>query len=94
MSINKTKEELINFENKVAAAFNQAQIKAPIHLHGNNHDGTLDSNLPITLEITFVNKKYLKDIDGEKYNYDFPIENLDFPNNKLKPDIAFSFKKY
>ena len=82
-------EEL--FEKKIKNLKTKFEI---IHLHGNNHDGTLDSNLPITLEITFVNKKYLKGIDGEKYNYDFPIENLDFPNNKLKPDIAFSFKKY
>ena len=31
-------KELIDFELKVASAFNAARIKAPIHLHGNNED--------------------------------------------------------
>ncbi len=42
MPIHKTKEELINFESKVATAFNQAQIKAPIHLHGNNENKLIE----------------------------------------------------
>ena len=29
-------KELRDFENKVAKSFNEAKIKAPIHLHGNN----------------------------------------------------------
>ena len=29
-------QELINFEKSIADAFNNAQIRAPIHLHGNN----------------------------------------------------------
>ena len=39
----KTKEELINFEKKVASSFNQAEIKAPIHLHGNNENQLIES---------------------------------------------------
>ena len=31
-------KELVDFELKVASAFNAAKIKAPIHLHGNNED--------------------------------------------------------
>ena len=42
MPIHKTKEELINFESKVATAFNQAHIKAPIHLHGNNENKLIE----------------------------------------------------
>ena len=34
----KNKEELIEFEKKVAETFNAAKIKAPIHLHGNNEE--------------------------------------------------------
>ena len=30
------KKSLIDFERKVADTFNDAKIKAPIHLHGNN----------------------------------------------------------
>ena len=33
-----TKKDLIDFERKVADAFNQAKIRAPIHLHGNNEE--------------------------------------------------------
>ena len=42
MIVYKTKEELINFESKVASAFNQAKIKAPIHLHGNNENQLIE----------------------------------------------------
>lgn len=31
-------KDLKDFENKVAKAFNEAKINAPIHLHGNNED--------------------------------------------------------
>ncbi len=30
--------ELIDFEKKVASAFNQSKIRAPVHLHGNNEE--------------------------------------------------------
>ena len=32
-----------------------------IHIHGNNHFSKLESGLPIILEITFLNKKYMKE---------------------------------
>ena len=32
------KEELIDFEKKVANTFNEAKIRAPIHLHGGNEE--------------------------------------------------------
>ena len=32
----KTEIELVEFENRVAAAFNNGQIRAPIHLYSNN----------------------------------------------------------
>ncbi len=38
----KSKEELIEFEQKVASAFNSARIKAPIHLHGNNEESLIE----------------------------------------------------
>ena len=36
MITNLTKSDLISFEERVAKAFNQAQIKAPVHLYSNN----------------------------------------------------------
>ena len=40
--MNLTKKDLIDFERKVADAFNQAKIKAPIHLHGNNEEDLIE----------------------------------------------------
>ena len=40
--------------------------------------------------ITFNNKKYAP--DKIEYNYEFPIKNLDFPNDPLKEDIKISFE--
>lgn len=37
-----TKEELIAFEDEIAACFNKAMIKAPIHLYNGNEDQVLD----------------------------------------------------
>ena len=61
-----------------------------VHIHGNNHCEKLPSGLPITLEMTLINKKYHIEID--KYITDFPVKNLDFPNNPTKNDLTFSFK--
>ena len=36
-----TKEELIAFEDEIANCFNQALIKAPIHLYNGNEDNIL-----------------------------------------------------
>ena len=62
-----------------------------IHIHGNNHYPTLDSGLPIILEITFLNKKYIREKKVEYINK-FPIEGLDYPCNPYKEDLTFSFE--
>ena len=33
-----TKEELVNFESEIAALFNSAKIRAPIHLYSGNEE--------------------------------------------------------
>lgn len=38
----KSKEQLIEFEQKVASTFNSAKIKAPVHLHGNNEEKLIE----------------------------------------------------
>mgnify|MGYP001269606679 CR=1 FL=1 len=62
-----------------------------IHIHGNNHYPKLNSGLPIILEITFLNKKY---IGGQKVEYinKFPVKGLDYPCNPYKEDLTFSFE--
>ena len=62
-----------------------------IHIHGNNHYPKLDSGLPIILEITFLNKKYINEKKVEYINK-FPIKGLDYPCNPYKEDLIFSFE--
>ena len=42
MITNLTKEDLINFENKIANLFNEGKIRAPIHLQSNCFDQLID----------------------------------------------------
>jgi len=61
-----------------------------IHIHANNHFQTLKNGLPIILEITLINKKFSP--DKIEYVDNFPIKDLDFPNNPFLKDIEFSFR--
>lgn len=60
-----------------------------VHLHGNNHEKVLKNGLPNVLEISFVNKS--NNLDYVNFPKNFPIDNLDFPNNPFKPDININF---
>ena len=62
-----------------------------IHIHGNNHDSKLKNGLPITLEFTFLNKNLILNQKVE-YIDDFPIKDLDYPNNPNQEDLNFSFR--
>jgi len=42
MITNLTKNDLINFEKKVANTFNKARIKAPVHLYSNNEEQMIE----------------------------------------------------
>mgnify|MGYP001162260822 FL=1 len=61
-----------------------------VHLHGNNHCSQTLEGLPIALEMTLINKRY----QSEKIDYikKFPRDNLDYPNNPYKEDLAFYFE--
>jgi len=60
------------------------------HIHGNNNDGMAEDRLPETLEITFLNKKYLPS-ERRALRAIFPIIGLDYPNNPSKPDYRLIF---
>ena len=61
-----------------------------IHIHGNNHCEKNLYGLPIALEITMNNIKYRpKKID---FKNNFPIDQLDYPNNPYKEDLNLNFK--
>ena len=38
------KQKLIDFETDIATCFNNAQIKAPIHLYSNNEEQLIENN--------------------------------------------------
>ena len=42
MITNLTKDDLINFEKRVADTFNKARIKAPVHLYSNNEEQMIE----------------------------------------------------
>ena len=60
-----------------------------VHLHGNNHEKVMKDGLPDVLEITFVNKN--NNLNYVNFPKNFPIDDLDFPNNPFKPDIDIKF---
>ena len=61
-----------------------------IHIHGNNYSKCGENGIPNTLEITFLNSKmFFKNQKKTKDN--FPIYNLDFPNDPTKKDIQINF---
>jgi hypothetical protein len=63
------------------------------HVHANNYGGLIqDTVLPEVLEITFINKK-LFEIEGyPTYSARrYPLQGLDFPNNKILDDITLLF---
>ena len=60
------------------------------HIHGNNYLPTI-KNIPQALEISFTNKKFIKNKLKNYRNY--PIQKLDYPNNIMKRDIKLIFKK-
>jgi len=65
-----------------------------IHIHGNNHFNFLEdgSNIPIILEITFANNKYLTlDKESNSLPLFYPIKNLDQPCTPIKEDLYFHF---
>lgn len=64
-----------------------------IHIHGNNYSKCGTNGIPNTLELTFLNlKMFFKNNKQTKIN--FPIKNLDFPNDPTKKDIEIKFQNF
>jgi hypothetical protein len=64
------------------------------HVHGNNWGGEFiyeGCTLPKVPEFTFVNKKYVSKCQPDTQNY--PIAELDFPNNPHLPECNLDFLK-
>jgi hypothetical protein len=61
-----------------------------VHIHGNNYDALAGDGLPEVLELSFVNKTQKQ--QNSRKRIEFPIPNLDYPNNPNKDDYKFSFR--
>ena len=62
-----------------------------VHLHANNYNHYNDDGFPINVEITLCKIKYITDSKIRSFN--FPIKNLDYPNNSELPDLEINFQK-
>lgn len=60
------------------------------HLHCNNFDSVGLNGFPKTVELTFVNNNIQH--DNEK-RLALPLNNLDYPNAKNRPDFSICFVK-
>ena len=61
-----------------------------VHIHGNNSSSLLNSiNFPNVAEITFINKRFIKEYKSGNKN--FPIELKDYPNMLSEKDLFFNF---
>ena len=56
-----------------------------VHIHGNNCLGISEDGLPEVLEITFASAS------SDRGSFEFPLPDLDFPNDRETPDLQFSF---
>ena len=61
-----------------------------IHIHGNNYTSFCKDGLPITLEMTFRNKK-LYPLSKKNLVKKFPVKELDYSNLKTQNDLNFYY---
>jgi hypothetical protein len=62
------------------------------HIHGNNLGSRIpDTDVPLTLEITFLKKSLISDESPVRQDRAYPIPQLDYPNDPLKEDYALVF---
>ena len=76
---------------KILNFINTNKNMSIIHIHGNNFGHPDENGDPIYLEITFLNESLagpnLNDINERNY----PIKDLDFPNDTKREDIILKF---
>ena len=84
MEFHDTRIRRSEFENLVRGI---ASVVPIVHIHGNNCVVVAPDGLPEVVEITFAR-------DCEKSfseNLSFPLQGLDYPNDRSLPDLSFSF---
>lgn len=62
-----------------------------VHIHANNYGGVDPFGVPMVIEVTFLNKKYVE-VDSDDVNErTYPVQGLDYPNDPDSPDISINF---
>lgn len=62
-----------------------------VHIHGNNFDQPDKNGDPIHLEVTFLRNELLNENEKKKSFKEYPLKDLDYPNNTMKSDIPIKF---
>lgn len=77
---------------KIAAIVEELKRKFYVaHVHGNNITGYVhDTNIPMTLELTFTSKALYDDVPPLS-DETYPRAGLDWPNHHAQPDIPITF---
>ena len=63
-----------------------------IHINANNYEIVDSDGIPKVIEMTLINPKKFR-IKNHKTKRNYPIEGLDFKNNKRGPEIKITFGK-
>jgi hypothetical protein len=61
-----------------------------VHIHINNAGGKSADKIPCVIEVTFENKKIFSG-KSRLSDFQYPMPNLDNPNNKKKADYKIIF---
>jgi len=81
-----------NHNDKIECFKKLANTHYAIHIHGNNY-GSLTSNIPDTIEVTYVRK----DIFNDEPNLNrqmLPMVELDYPNDTSYEDYDLNFAPF
>ena len=82
--INILEEKFFEAVRKISAEYNI------IHIHGNNYGGLGPSGMPNVLEMTFESKSLCVTSPAAS-RYQYPIPELDNPNNQSMADLILTF---
>jgi hypothetical protein len=78
-----------SYNDKIECLTKLSKTHYIVHAHGNSY-GPVYNNIPDTIELTYVNKKYFSSTP-EFNSVPLPIVNLDFSNNPNSLDINLNF---
>ena len=81
-----------NYSNKLECLKKLADTHYLIHIHGNNYSSNTNG-IPDVVELTYIRKDYFSE-EPNLNKTQFPIEGLDFPNNKNNNDYILNFKPF